>query len=92
MAGDRKGKGKGKAVEKPKKNRTRECEWERALSVLDTQGQTQRSLCIRDRSAIAQGEADTAWADSATVAAQGTPPQSRSGRTRAKAPPPRSGP
>jgi hypothetical protein len=44
QAGDKR---KGKAVAEPKKKKTRqEKEWERVLSVADTQGQPQRGIKI----------------------------------------------
>jgi hypothetical protein len=53
MAGDKR---KGKAVAEPKKKKTRqEKEWDRVLSVLDTQGQPQRGIRIGE-SAQRQGE------------------------------------
>jgi hypothetical protein len=53
MAGDKR---KGKAVAEPKKKKTRqEKEWDRVLSVPDTQGQPQRGIRIGE-SAQSQGE------------------------------------
>jgi hypothetical protein len=53
MAGDKR---KGKVVAEPKKKKTRqEKEWDHVLSMLDTQGQPQRGIQIRE-SAQGQGE------------------------------------
>jgi hypothetical protein len=53
MVGDKR---KGKAVAEPKMKKTRqEKEWDRVLSVPDTQGQTQRGIRIGE-SAQSQGE------------------------------------
>ncbi|RLM69156.1 hypothetical protein C2845_PM17G08820 [Panicum miliaceum] len=91
-------KGKGKAVVQPAKKRT--CEqrdWDRVLAVPDTQGQPQRPVRIREALTTAQRESGATTANgSVIVAAQGTSPPRRSGRTRATVPasappPPRSG-
>jgi hypothetical protein len=52
MAGDKR---KGKATAEPKKKTRQEKEWDRVLSVPDTQGQPQRGIRIRE-SAQRQGE------------------------------------
>jgi hypothetical protein len=53
MAGDKR---KGKVTAEPKKKKTRqEKEWDRVLSVLDTQGQPQRGIRIGE-SGQRQGE------------------------------------
>jgi hypothetical protein len=53
MAGDKR---KGKAVAEPKKKKThQQKEWDRVLSVPDTQGQPQRGIRIGE-SAQSQGE------------------------------------
>jgi hypothetical protein len=52
MAGDKR---KGKAVAEPKKKTRQEKEWDRVLSVPDTQGQPQRGIRIGE-SAQSQGE------------------------------------
>jgi hypothetical protein len=52
MASDKR---KGKAVAKPKKKTRQEKEWDRVLSVPDTQGQSQRGIRIGE-SAQRQGE------------------------------------
>jgi hypothetical protein len=43
MAGDKR---KGKVAAEPKKKKTRQEEWERVLSMPDTQGQPQRGIRI----------------------------------------------
>jgi hypothetical protein len=52
MAGDKR---KGKAIAEPKNMMTHQEEWDRVLSVPDTQGQSQRGIRIREREQ-SQGE------------------------------------